>query len=97
MSDVKARYLGGSPIVMPHLEGGLGPHAGESYVTRADGEREFRPIDEDIAEGEEVVIVDAGALVVTGDVITLDRESAEGRADFELVGGKPKAAKAEKE
>lgn len=91
MSETKARYLGGSPIVMPHLEGGLGPHAGECYVITADGDAEFRPAHAELKEGEQLLAGDAGALVVTGDVIDLDADSAEGRADFEVV--RPRASK----
>jgi len=94
MSNVKARYLGGTPILMSNLEDGMdGPHVGECYVIKADGDAEFRPVGAEIAEGERLLMSDAGAFLVTGDVILLDRYSAEGREDFEVVGAKPKAAK----
>lgn len=84
--NVKARYLGQTPVVFRHLaDAGDGPHAGECYVIRADGEREFRPLGAELAEGESYLAKDASALVVEGDVLSIDADSAEARSDLEVV------------
>lgn len=88
---VRARYVGGTDIVMPHLEQAGGPHAGEKRVRLPDGEAIFVPIQADVPQGGVVEVPDCRAFVVTGDVILIDHASADGREDFEIVGKKPES------
>lgn len=96
--NVQARYLAGTMIVMPHLEGAGGPHAGQALVRLADGAGIFVSKDEcnpdALPAGAVVEIPDCAAVVVTGDVIPLDRYSAEARSDFEIVADNAKGPKA---
>jgi hypothetical protein len=76
---VHARYLGSSPVVMPDLAG----------RDRCCQQENHRP-----AEADEDGLI-ASTLVRLGDVILLDRYSAEGRADFEVLEdvGPPKTSR----
>jgi hypothetical protein len=87
---VHARYLGETEIVVPSLAGrprcciaeNQAPHAGEN-VSMAFLASEP---DEDGVQGLVHHAIDAHAVVRHGDVILLDRYSAEQRSDFEVVG-----------
>lgn len=67
---VKARYLGDIQVVMPHLADIEQPDREEAYAAWVEGG----------AEG-----LNPRCVVDPGDVIPLDRFSAEGRSDFEIV------------
>lgn len=67
---VHARYLGTSPVVMPGL-------AGRDRCCKDENQRAAEP------EGGETL--KPHSLVEHGDVVLLDRYSAEGRDDFEIV------------
>lgn len=67
---VHAKYLGDSPVVMPRL-------AGRDRCCRKENQRP--------AEAPEGETLKPHTLLEHGDVVLLDRYSAEGRDDFELV------------
>lgn len=73
---VHARYLGDAPVLMPDLAG----------RDRCCLQENHRP-----AEADEDGLI-ASTLLRKGDVILLDRHSAEGRDDFEVV-KEPKSKK----
>jgi len=72
---VHARYLGDTPVVMKHLGGGA------ERCCIKENQRGENVHDEESGE-----LVSGPALVCKGDVILLDRYSAEGREDFEIAG-----------
>lgn len=77
---VHARYMGDTPVVMKHLSD--------------DAQRccidENQRGENEIEDGQ---LVRGHALVVKGDVILLDRYSAEGREDFVVTEPKSKSGK----
>jgi len=72
---VKARYLGDTPIAMPHLVEHDRPQTAKATQEWEEGGREG---------------VNPHVLVSKGDVIPIDRYSATERSDFEIVGAKRK-------
>jgi hypothetical protein len=72
---VKARYLGDTPIAMPHLVDHDRPETAKATKEWEEGGREG---------------VNPHVLVSKGDVIAIDRYSATERDDFEIVGAKPR-------
>lgn len=76
---VHARYLGDTPVVFKHL-------ASQLRCCQSENHREENEYDE---LGQ---LVKGNALVCKGDVILLDRFSAEEREDFEIV-DEPKSGK----
>jgi hypothetical protein len=72
---VKARYIGDTPIAMPHLVDHDRPDTAKATQEWEEGGREG---------------VNPHVLVSKGDVIPIDRYSATERADFEIVGAKPR-------
>lgn len=81
---VKARYLGESVVLMRHLETLEGPHRGQLWVSRKSGDTEF-VAPGGLKDGDTILAGDAACLVAPGDVIPIDRHSAEEREDFELI------------
>lgn len=69
---VHAKYLGGTTVVMPEL-------AGRDRCCQEHNQREYIPVDPEDPQ------LNPHTILQHGDVILLDRFSAEGRADFEIV------------
>jgi hypothetical protein len=78
---LKARYIGDTPIAMPHLVDHERPETAKATAEWEEGGR---------------VGVNPHVLVNKGDVIPIDRYSATERADFEVVGAKRKPRKPRK-
>lgn len=76
---IHARYIGTTPIGLPGLQG-------RERCCESDNQRPPGPMSDEEAEKLGVPAgVHREVLVLTGDVILLDRHSAEGREDFEVI------------